>query len=86
MTTSSDSLLTPPELPLDETSDGSVRDHGCLPDWQMGDLPEPLPFTIRNIFRTIGPGAILLAGSIGGGEWTMGSGSCFQRNWEIWTA
>jgi len=48
------------------------RDHGCLPDWQTGDLPEPLPFTFRNILRTIGPGAILLAGSIGGGEWIAG--------------
>ncbi|MCA9010734.1 MAG: Nramp family divalent metal transporter [Planctomycetaceae bacterium] len=49
-----------------------TRDHGCLPDWQTGDLPEPLPFTLRNILRTIGPGAILLAGSIGGGEWIAG--------------
>ena len=49
-----------------------VRDHGCLPDWTTGDLPEPLPFTMRNILRTIGPGAILLAASIGGGEWIIG--------------
>ena len=48
------------------------RDHGCLPDWQTGDLPEPLPFSVRNVLRTIGPGAILLAASIGGGEWIVG--------------
>lgn len=48
------------------------RDHGCLPNWETGDLPEPLPFTFPNILRTIGPGAILLAGSIGGGEWIIG--------------
>lgn len=36
------------------------------------DLPEPLPYSLRNVFRTIGPGAILLAGSIGGGEWLVG--------------
>jgi hypothetical protein len=52
--------------------DVSGRDHGCLPDWQTGDLPEPLPLSFRNALRTIGPGAILLAGSIGGGEWIVG--------------
>ena len=57
----------PPEGPSPE-----ARDHGHLPDWQSGDLPEPLPLTGRNILRTIGPGAILLAGSIGGGEWIVG--------------
>jgi len=47
-------------------------DHGTLPPWRVADLPEPLPLSIGNIFRTIGPGAILLAGSIGGGEWIVG--------------
>lgn len=56
----------------DRDTTGSGRDHGCLADWQTGDLPEPLPLTPRNILRTIGPGAILLAGSIGGGEWIVG--------------
>ena len=50
----------------------SGRDHGCLPDWTVAELPEPLPFTAGNVLRTIGPGAILLAGSIGGGEWIVG--------------
>jgi hypothetical protein len=49
-----------------------ARDHGRLPDWQSGDLPEPLPLTGRNVLRTIGPGAILLAGAIGAGEWVVG--------------
>ena len=47
-------------------------DHGQLPPWTRGDLPEPLPITLPNVLRTIGPGAILLAGSIGGGEWIVG--------------
>lgn len=47
-------------------------DHGGLPPWREADLPEPLPFSLGNVFRTIGPGAILLAGSIGGGEWIVG--------------
>jgi hypothetical protein len=47
-------------------------DHGCLPAWRSADLPAPLPFSLPNVIRTIGPGAILLAGSIGGGEWIAG--------------
>jgi hypothetical protein len=47
-------------------------DHGCLPNWQSADLPAPLPFSPKNVVKTIGPGAILLAGSIGGGEWIVG--------------
>ena len=43
-----------------------------LPPWGKDDLPEPLPFNSRNLFRVIGPGAILLAASIGGGEWLVG--------------
>lgn len=50
----------------------SSRDHGCLPNWRDADLPEPLPFSFWNMLRTIGPGAILLAGAIGGGEWIVG--------------
>ncbi len=47
-------------------------DAGCLPAWQLGDLPEPRPFSVGNVFRTIGPGAILLAAAIGAGEWIAG--------------
>ncbi|HYI97838.1 MAG TPA: hypothetical protein VEX68_30140, partial [Bryobacteraceae bacterium] len=43
-----------------------------LPDWGRADMPEPLPLSFRNALRTIGPGAILLAASIGGGEWLVG--------------
>jgi hypothetical protein len=43
-----------------------------LPAWGVDDLPEPKPFTVGNMFRVIGPGAILLAASIGGGEWLVG--------------
>ena len=43
-----------------------------LPDWGQDDLPEPPPFSVRNMFRIVGPGAILLAASIGGGEWLIG--------------
>ena len=52
-------------------ADSSVP-HGCLPAWDRADLPEPLPFGLINLFKTIGPGAILLAAAIGGGEWIAG--------------
>ena len=45
---------------------------GCLPAWERADLPEALPFGLVNLFKTIGPGAILLAAAIGGGEWIAG--------------
>ncbi len=48
------------------------RDGGCLETWHVRDLPEPRPFSFVNSLRTIGPGAILLAGAIGGGEWIVG--------------
>ena len=47
-------------------------DHGSLPRWGKDDLPEPPPFSGRNLFRVIGPGAILLVASTGGGEWLVG--------------
>lgn len=45
---------------------------GELPPWEVDELPAPPPFNLRNMLKTIGPGAILLAGSIGGGEWLVG--------------
>lgn len=61
--------------------------HGSLPCWGFDQLPEPLPFTVRNLFRTIGPGAILLAGSIGGGEWLVGPAMAVQYGTSVfWIA
>lgn len=56
----------PPSASSDEINPG------CLPPWDRADLPEPLPFGVINLFKTIGPGAILLAAAIGGGEWIAG--------------
>jgi hypothetical protein len=53
------------------STDADLRSGG-LPAWGVDDLPEPLPFSTRNLFRMIGPGAIMLAASIGGGEWLAG--------------
>jgi hypothetical protein len=46
--------------------------HGELPRWSVADLPAPLPFSGRNLLKVIGPGAIMAATSIGGGEWLVG--------------
>ncbi len=45
---------------------------GNLPAWEVADLPKPPQFAWRNIFTTIGPGAILLGTSIGSSEWLIG--------------
>src|SRR5688572_8142142 len=47
-------------------------DHGALPPWEMSELPAPPPFGWRNLFKVIGPGAVMAATSIGGGEWLVG--------------
>jgi hypothetical protein len=47
-------------------------DHGELPRWAVDDLPAPPPFGMRNLLKVIGPGAIMAATSIGGGEWLVG--------------
>ncbi len=46
-----------------------------LPAWGTGDLPEPPPLSPRNALKVIGPGALLLAVSVGAGEWLLGPAS-----------
>lgn len=50
-----------------------------LAKWEQGELPAPLPLTFANTLKTIGPGAILLATSIGGGEWLVGPALSVQH-------
>lgn len=58
-----------------------------LPAWQEDNLPDPLPFSSRNLIRVVGPGAILLAGCIGGGEWLVGPAIGVQFGLELfWIA
>ena len=45
---------------------------GELPAWELADLPPAPAWDVLNIFKVIGPGAILLGTSIGGGEWLVG--------------
>lgn len=46
--------------------------HGHLPPWNVDDLPAPPPFSSGNLLKVIGPGAVMAATSIGGGEWLVG--------------
>lgn len=58
-----------------------------LPECGVGELPAPPPFTRRNVARVIGPGAILLAASIGGGEWLVGPAISVQYGRDLlWIA
>lgn len=58
-----------------------------LPPWGQDDLPEPREFNVRNLFRVIGPGAILLAASIGGGEWLVGPAMAVRHGTSLmWVA
>jgi hypothetical protein len=48
-------------------------DPGCLPAWNVGDLPEPKVLSFRNLLALIGPGLVLAGGSVGTGEWVVGA-------------
>lgn len=43
-----------------------------LPAWRQADLPHPPAYTLVNLVRVIGPGAILLGVSLGAGDWLLG--------------
>lgn len=53
--------------PVEERPDG-----GELPTWESEELPAPVPFGWKNVLQSIGPGIIVLGGSIGTGEWLLG--------------
>src|ERR671912_1170334 len=58
-------------------------DHGELPRWGVAELPAPPPFTARNMMKVIGPGAIMAATSIGGGEWLVGPAAAVKYSSSI---
>jgi hypothetical protein len=53
-------------------SSGLPPSHGELPAWEVAELPAPPPYNWRNALKVIGPGAVMAATSIGGGEWLVG--------------
>lgn len=58
-------------------------DHGELQRWDVADLPAPPAFGTRNMFKVIGPGAIMAATSIGGGEWLVGPAAAVKYSSSI---
>ena len=57
---------------LEPTTQEEAVDPGCLPAWNVGDLPAPSPFSFRNWLGMIGPGLVLAGASIGTGEFVIG--------------
>ncbi len=43
-----------------------------MPQWTLGELPDAPKFTWKNWIAMIGPGLVMGAAAIGGGEWTLG--------------
>jgi hypothetical protein len=72
--TAASSQMDPSTLP---------RTAGELPAWEVDELPAPLPFGFRNLLRVIGPGAVLAATSIGGGEWLVGPAAAVKYSSSI---
>jgi hypothetical protein len=58
-------------------------EHGELPRWNVADLTAPPPFSFRNALKVIGPGAIMAATSIGGGEWLVGPAAAVKYSASI---
>jgi hypothetical protein len=53
----------------------SPVDPGCLPAWEVDELPQASPPNYRRWWLLIGPGLVMAGGSIGTGEWVMGAKS-----------
>ena len=67
-----------------QTTDPNLpADHGALPRWDVAELPAPPPFGLRNLMAVIGPGAIMAATSIGGGEWLVGPAAAVKYSSSI---
>ena len=43
-----------------------------LEPWGQSDIPQPPAYSLKNAVRVIGPGTILLAVSLGSGDWLLG--------------
>lgn len=62
-------------------------DPGCLPAWDVGEMPAPRPFGWNNILALIGPGIVMVGGTIGTGEWVTGAGvAALYRGALLWVA
>lgn len=55
-----------------DPSTQGVETRAGMPPWNVAELPEAPRFTWRNWIGLIGPGLLMGAASIGGGEWLLG--------------
>lgn len=76
-------MSTPAPVPTVRTASLLPAECGGLPPWNISDLPAPPAFTFRNMLRVIGPGAIMAATSIGGGEWLVGPAAAVKYSTAI---
>src|SRR6185503_20384304 len=58
-------------------------DAGAMDRWQLDELPAPPPFGFKNLLKVIGPGAVMAATSIGGGEWLVGPAAAVKYSTSI---
>jgi hypothetical protein len=70
---------------MSASADGEVlpATAGELPAWKVSELPAPPPFGFRNMLKVIGPGAVMAATSIGGGEWLVGPAAAVKYSSSI---
>ena len=68
---------------LDPDAATLPRDHGELPDWSTAELDAPPPFSFKSALKVIGPGAIMAATSIGGGEWLVGPAAAVKYGTQL---
>jgi hypothetical protein len=62
-------------------------DPGCLPAWSVDEMPVPVRFGVHNLLAMLGPGLVMIGGTIGTGEWVQGAGfAALYRGALLWVA
>lgn len=63
-------------------------DPGCLPAWETDDMPAPAEDSgLRKLLRAIGPGLVMIGGTIGTGELIIGSSAAWKyQGAMLWVA
>ena len=66
----------------------NIVDPGCLPAWEVGDMPAPVAGTgWRAFLAAIGPSLVMVGGTIGTGELVMGAGvAALYKGALLWIA
>jgi len=76
-----------PHAQATETGEKPPVDPGCLPAWEVGEMPAPVPFSKTNLLALLGPSMVMIGGTIGTGEWVVGSGvAALYQGALLWVA